>query len=265
MWKKKSVKHPGGEMELMEHLQELRTRLVRVFIAVCIGAVLCYEYSTQIFDFLARPYFEAFPNSALIGTGPAEALILKLKVAFFCGIVLAGPYIFYQIWLFVAPGLYENEKRLAIPFVASTSLLFFFGAWFCYRYIIPVAFGFFHEQYVSIGLTATIKVTEHLSMMLQSMVGFGAVFEMPVLAYFLARLGVINHRIMLSGARYAVVLIFIVSAVLTPPDVLSQVLMAGPLCLLYALSILIVKHTNPVSPSASDLPAAPPSQPPNFS
>ncbi|MBN8548096.1 MAG: twin-arginine translocase subunit TatC [Deltaproteobacteria bacterium] len=249
MWKKKSLKNPGGEMELMEHLQELRGCIVRIFIAVCIGATISYEYSTEIFDILSRPYFAAFSNASLIGTGPAEALILKLKVAFFCGIILSGPYIFYQLWLFIAPGLYENEKRMAVPFVASTSVLFLIGAWFCYHYIIPVAFSFFHDQYVSIGLTPTIKVSEHLSMMLQSMVGFGAVFEMPVLAYFLARLGVVNHRMMLSGARYAVVIIFIVSAVLTPPDVLSQMLMAGPLCVLYGLSILIVKYTTPATPT----------------
>lgn len=247
-------------MELMEHLQELRVRIVRIFLAVCVGAFISYEYSTEIFEILARPYFDAFPNSALVGTGPAEALILKLKVAFFCGIVLAGPYIFYQLWLFVAPGLYENEKRLALPFVASTSFLFIFGAWFCYHFIVPVAFGFFHEQYVSIGLTANVKVTEHLAVMLQSMVGFGAVFEMPVLAYFLARLGIIDHRMMLNGARYAIVIIFIVAAVLTPPDVLSQMLMAGPLCLLYGLSILIVKYTNPGKEAASDS-ATPPSVP----
>lgn len=244
----------------MEHLQELRVRIVRIFLAVCVGAFISYEYSTEIFEILARPYFDAFPNSALVGTGPAEALILKLKVAFFCGIVLAGPYIFYQLWLFVAPGLYENEKRLALPFVASTSFLFIFGAWFCYHFIVPVAFGFFHEQYVSIGLTANVKVTEHLAVMLQSMVGFGAVFEMPVLAYFLARLGIIDHRMMLNGARYAIVIIFIVAAVLTPPDVLSQMLMAGPLCLLYGLSILIVKYTNPGKEAASDS-ATPPSVP----
>ncbi len=235
-------------------------RIVRIFIAIFAGAVVSYEFSTQIFEILARPYFAAFPNSALIGTGPAEALILKLKVAFFCGIVLAGPYIFYQLWLFVAPGLYDNEKRLALPFVASTSFLFVFGSWFCYRFIIPVAFSFFHDQYVSIGLTANVKVTEHLSMMLQSMIGFGAVFEMPVLAYFLARLGILNHHMMISGARYAIVLIFIVSAVLTPPDVLSQMLMAGPLCVLYGISILIVKYTTAPVPGADEH-AAPPAAP----
>lgn len=246
----------------MEHLGELRTRLIYCFIGVCVASIAAYEFSTQVFEILCRPYFQAFPNSSLIGTGPAEALLLKFKVAFFCGVVVSGPFLFYQLWLFIAPGLYESEKKMVLPFVACTSLLFGLGSWFCYTFIIPVAFNFFHDEYLSVGLTPSVKVSEHLSMMIQAMVGFGVIFEMPVLAFFLARLGVINHRMMLNTGRYAVVIIFVVSAILTPPDILSQFLMAGPLCVLYALSIVIVKYAyREGKPDAPATPAVPPSAP----
>lgn len=228
-------------MHLFEHLAELRRRLIYSIAAVFVGAIASYNFSTQVFGFLCEPYFVAFPGSHLIGTGPAEALLLKIKVALFCGAILAAPIIFYQFWLFVAPGLYDSEKKLVTPFVFSTTFLFIVGAGFCYRFVIPIAFSFFHEEYQSINLTATVKISEHLSMMMQALLGFGIVFQMPIVAFFLARIGVLDHRMMLRGMRYALVVIFLISAVLTPPDVLSQFLMAGPLCVLYGLSILIVK------------------------
>jgi sec-independent protein translocase protein TatC len=242
MWNKKSVENPGAEMGILEHLAELRTRLLYSFLAICAAAVISYEFAPFLFDVLSRPYFEAFPDNQLIGTGPAEAFMLKIKVALFSGILLSSPFLFLQLWLFVAPGLYENEKRLVFPFVFCTTALFVLGAWFCYRFVVPLAFEFFHAQYASIGVTPQIRLSEHLSMMMQTLVGFGAVFELPIIAFFLARLGLITHHTLIRGSRYAVVIIFIVSAVLTPPDVLSQLLMAGPICLLYAFSILVVKY-----------------------
>ncbi len=255
----KNKSNAAGEMHLLEHLAELRTRLIYSFLGLSLASIVAYNYSTEVFAFLCQPYFQAFPNNQLIGTGPAEALMLKIKTAIFCGGILSSPFIFYQLWLFIAPGLYDNERKMVLPFVASTTGLFLLGAGFCYRYVIPLAFAFFQEEYKSIGVTPAVKISEHLSTMMQGLIGFGVVFQMPILAWFLARLGILNHRMMIEGGRYAVVIIFIVSAIFTPPDVLSQFLMAGPLCVLYAVSILIVKQAYrerpAASPEASSLPS----------
>jgi sec-independent protein translocase protein TatC len=232
------------EMGLFEHLGELRQRIIVAFISVLICAIIAYSFSSKVLDLLFEPFFANFDRGMLIGTGPAEAFILKLKVAFFCGIILSCPVLFLQVWLFIAPGLYDNEKRLVIPFVFFTSFLFLLGISFCYEFVLPVAFEFFKQQYDSIAkVTPAIRVEEHLSLMLQALIGFGLVFEMPVIAFFLGRVGIIDHKMMISGFRYAVVLIFVIAAILTPPDVLSQFLMAIPLVGLYGLSILIVKYT----------------------
>jgi sec-independent protein translocase protein TatC len=232
-----------GEMDLFGHLRELRKRIVNSLIAILIGSIVAYSFTREIFDFLSRPYFDAFPDNILIGTGLAEAFILKLKVAFFAGIVLASPVLFLQLWFFIAPGLYERERRLAFPFVVSTTGLFLLGVWFCYRWVFPFAFEFFREEYLSIGVTPTVRISEHLALMIQGLVGFGAVFQLPVIAFFLGQLGIIDDRTLIGGARYAVVIIFVLSAILTPPDVLTQFLMAGPLLVLYGISILVVRYT----------------------
>ncbi len=233
----------AGEMGLLEHLGELRNRLVICFIAVTITSIVAYSFTTELFFLLSRPFFDSFPQNLLIGTGPAEAFVLKIKVSVLTGIVLAAPIVFYQLWLFIAPGLYDHEKKLVIPFVAVASGLFAIGIWFCYVAVIPIAFSFFKEQYDSIGVTPTIRLSEHLSMMATALLSFGAIFELPVVAFFLGRVGIITDDTLISGFRYAVVIIFIISAVLTPPDVISQFLMAVPLLVLYGISILVVRFT----------------------
>ena len=242
-------------MGFLEHLGELRTRLITCAIAITLLACVSYSFSEWLFNLLTRPYFNAFAHDTLIGTGPAEAFMLRIKVSFFSGLLLSLPVLFYQLWMFVAPGLYHEERRLVLPFVVISSLLFAAGASFCYKIIFPFAFDFFKEQYQAIGLTPAIRMTEHLSVMVQGMLGFGLVFEMPVAAYFLGRAGIINHRMMISGLRYAIVIIFIAAGVLTPPDVLTQFLMALPLLALYGISILIVKYCG--SAVASEPPTSP--------
>lgn len=229
-----------AEMSLFEHLAELRKRLFFSAIAVVALACVSFSYTAEIFSLLSQPYIDSFHNNLLIGTGPAEAFLLRVKVAIFAGVVLATPILFMQLWLFVAPGLYDNERKLFIPFVAAATGLFLCGVAFCYMVVLPFTFQFFAEQYELTGITPTIRISEHLSMMTQALIGFGLVFEMPVIAFLLARAGVIDHHTLTGGARYAIVLIFIVSAVLTPPDVLTQILMAIPLILLYGISIGIV-------------------------
>lgn len=226
-------------MGLMDHLRELRKRLFVCALAVFVGAVASYSYAGEIFAVLCRPFFAAFPNSPLIGTAPAEAWFLKLKVSIFSGIFLVSPYLFYQLWRFVSPGLHSSERRQVVPFVILSTLLFGCGAYFCYSTVLPLSLAFFFDEFRSIGVTPTIRLSDHLSMSLTTIVGFGSVFELPLLAYFLARAGAITHHTLIHYFRHAVVAIFIIAAILTPPDVLSQCLMAGPLLLLYGVSIVV--------------------------
>lgn len=233
------------QMGLMDHLRELRRRLLICLILIALGAIASYAYAAPLFEWLSMPYFAAFGSSPLIGTAPAEAWVLKLKVSLFGGAVLTSPALFYHLWAFVSPGLYSHERRLIVPFVLFSTMLFVGGALFCHRIVLPYSFAFFYQEFQSIGVTPTIKVADNLSMTLTTLIGFGAVFELPLLTYFLARAGIIDHRFLLDWFRHAVVLIFVVAAVLTPPDVLTQLLMAGPLLALYGVSIGIAWWVGP--------------------
>lgn len=227
------------QMGFFEHLGELRKRLLICLFGIGVLSVVAYFYSAQVFQLMTAPFFTAFKDQSLIGTGPAEAFLLKMKMAVLVGIVVAAPLIFWQVWQFIAPGLHAQERYYALPFVIITSLLFFLGMSFCYSLVLPVAFKFFSEQYASIDLQPTIRIGEHISFVFSFLLAFGVMFEMPALAFILARLGVIDHVFLWNGLRYAIVAIFVVAAILTPPDVLSQFLMAIPLMALYFLSILI--------------------------
>ena len=232
-----------GEMHLLEHLSELRRRVIRAAIAVSITTIAAYGYSHDIFLLLADPFGESFGSATLIGTGPAEAFMLRMSVSFFAGVIIAVPLIFWEVWQFVKPGLYENERRLVIPFMLIASALFFLGVWFCFKVILPISFQFFKEQYELIGVTPQIKMSENLSLITKAMLGFGVAFEMPILAFFLGRSGLINDRMMIDGSRYAIIGILIIAAILTPPDVVSQMLLAVPLLALYGISIMVVRYS----------------------
>ena len=226
-------------MPLTAHLEELRTRLIRALLAIAIGFAACYGFSEPLVTFLIRPLQSIRPEQALvIGTGVTDAFFTKLKVSAVAGIFLASPAVFYQAWQFVAPGLYERERRVAMPFSLAASFFFVAGAAFCYYAVFPVAFRFFLEQFTSIDIAPQIRVNEYLSFVSRMLLAFGATFELPVATFFLARIGLVTHRMMMAVWRYAIVVIFIVAAVLTPgPDVASQMLMATPLLILYGLSI----------------------------
>ena len=216
-----------SDMPLLEHLRELRKRLIISIASIATLAIIAYLMSGVFFELLARPYYGSFESSALIGTGPAEAFLLKIKLALFGGLILASPILFYQLWLFIAPGLLEHERRLAIPFLLCSTALFLLGLWFCYSVVLPYAYRFFFAQYQSIDITPTVKINEHLGFLMRILIAFGCIFEMPVLAYFLGKLGIITASTLISGFRYAVVVIFLLAAMLTPPDVITQLLMAG--------------------------------------
>lgn len=235
------------EMDLFDHLGELRLRLIHCFGAIFVGGVVCYFFSATIFEALTHPFYSTFsdPSYRMIGTGPAEAFILKLKAAFFMGLIVASPYLFYQLWLFIAPGLYEHERKLVLPFVGGSTFLFLLGVSFCYFLVLPIALEFFHDQYLSLPqLTPEIRITEYLALVIKAIIGFGIVFELPILAYFLARMGIIDDHLMIRYARHAIVAVFLLSAILTPPDIMSQLMMAGGLMFLYAISIFIVRYSH---------------------
>lgn len=226
-------------MPLTAHLEELRTRLIRALLATAIGGALAWLGIEHLVAFLLAPLSALRPDEAfIIGTGVTEAFFTKLKVAVIAGMFVASPVIFFQAWRFVAPGLYSQEKRVALPFAFAASVFFVSGAAFCYTLVFPVAFRFFLAEFASIGVAAQIRVSEYLSFASRMLLAFGVTFELPVVTFFLARLGIVTHRTLISWWRYAIVGIFVVAAVLTPgPDVASQMLMAAPLVALYVLSI----------------------------
>ena len=230
------------ELPLTAHLQELRTRLSRALLAIIVCFAVCYPLSTRFFDFLTAPLTAATSASGtkveLIGTGVAEAFFTRIKVCAIAALFLALPVILYQVWMFIVPGLKSSEARYARGFVVAGTFFFLAGAAFCHQVVFPAGFPFFLSEYATIGVTPNIRIAEYLSFAANMMLAFGVTFELPVVAFFLARAGMITHRTLIGYGRYAILVIFIVAAVLTPgPDVASQMLMAAPLLVLYTLSI----------------------------
>jgi len=226
-------------MTFLEHLEEFRWCLVKSLGSIVLACILSFLFSDRIFAFMVAPLKQILkPGQSLIGTGVAEAFFIEIKVALVAGVFLAGPVIFYQIWRFIAPGLEEGEKRLVIPFVLFSSLFFVGGAYFCYRVVLPFAFLYFIDQYGSLGVSPEIRIGEYFTFFFRMVLAFGITFELPIFTFFLVRLGIWNYRFLWRQFRYAILVIFIVAAILTPgPDVISQVLLAVPLTVLYLVSI----------------------------
>lgn len=224
-------------MSLIGHLEELRSRVVKALLSVAVAFVPTYVFADRLFTFLREPLLQACPDCTLIGTSPTEAFFTKLKVAFIAALFLASPGVFYQLWRFVAPGLYVHEKRYVWPFVGFCSCFFVLGGGFCYVVVLPVAYAFFIEQFESIDVEATLRISEYLSFSSRILLAFGLTFQLPILSFFFSRLGLLTHRTLIGAFRYAVLVIFVLAAVLTPPDAVSQILLAGPLILLYGVSI----------------------------
>ena len=225
-------------MPLTGHLQELRSCLVKSCAAVAVGFGVCYAYVENLFFYLTSPLLRIqSPGLTLIGTAVPEAFFTKMKVAFIAGLFIALPVILWQTWRFVAPGLYEHEKRHARNFVFFGTLFFLLGAWFCYEVIFQLGFGFLLRRYEAIQVRPAIRVGEYLSFASELLLAFGITFELPVVAYFLTRIGLIDHTFLIRQFRYAIILILLLAAILTPPDIISQILLALPLTLLYGVSI----------------------------
>lgn len=226
-------------MTFTEHLEELRWRLLKSLGALALAFGLAYFESDRIFAYMIAPLQRSLqPGQNLIGTGVTEAFFIEMKVGLVGGLFLACPVIFYQIWRFLAPGLLGKEKKLVIPFVFCATAFFLGGAYFCYRVVLPIAFVYFIEQYQSLGVSPEIRIGEYFSFFFRMVLAFGVTFELPVFTFFLVRLGIVNYRLMWRSFRYAIVLIFVAAAILTPtPDVINQSLLAAPMLLLYILSI----------------------------
>ncbi|MDY6791425.1 MAG: twin-arginine translocase subunit TatC [Thermodesulfobacteriota bacterium] len=227
-----------GKLPFTGHLDELRKRLINIFIAVGIGFVASYAFKEKLFDILVHPLVTVMkPGDTLIFTGLPEAFFTYLKVAFLSGIMLAAPVIIYQFWMFVAPGLYEKERRILIPIVFLSSVFFIGGSLFGYFIVFPWGFKFF------LGFaTETIRplpsMKEYLSFSAKLLLAFGLVFELPLILTFLARLGLVSVDFLKKHRKYALLLFFAGAAILTPPDVVTQIMMALPLMILYEISII---------------------------
>ena len=235
----------------MEHLLELRQRLIWSFLWLLVAFGVTYYFADQIYDFLVQPLYDALEgqeNRRMIFTGLAEAFFTKLKVAFYGALFVAFPLIAMQIWKFVAPGLYKNEKRAFLPFLVATPVLFTLGGALVYYFVIPLAWRFFlgfeqpgGEGMLPIELEA--RVSEYLSLIIKLIFAFGISFQLPVLLLLLNRAGLLSLETLKKGRRYAVVIAFAFAAVMTPPDIISQIGLGIPILVLYELSILAIRLT----------------------
>ena len=231
-----------GQLPFTEHLEELRKRLIISAIAIGVGFLASYGFAEQLYMVLAVPIKAVMQDdNSFIFTSLTEAFFTYLKLAFFAGIVLASPVILYQVWAFVAPGLYKSEKKYALPFVVLSTLFFLAGVLFCFFVVFPIACKFFASFAESGIIEMKLKMSDYLSFSCKFMLAFGAVFEMPIFILFLSRMGLVTHEQLKRNRKYILVLSFVAAAFLTPPDIVSQILMAVPLILLYEVSIIVAK------------------------
>jgi sec-independent protein translocase protein TatC len=223
------------------HLKELRDRLVVCVIAVGIAFIISYAFKERIFAFLMQPFVQVMPaGSSFIFTNVTEAFITYFKIAIVAALFLGSPVLLYEIWMFVVPGLYEKEKNYVYPFIIFGSLLFVAGALFCYFIVMPVLFRFF-VGYASEFVVPMPSLKEYMSLALKLLITFGFIFLMPLVAYYLSKAGIINYRLLSSKRRYAILGIFVLSAIITPPEMTSQLLIVAPLIGLYEVSIIIAR------------------------
>jgi len=231
--------------ELKPHIADLRKRLVYSIICLIIAFFACFFFYEPILTWMMVPVEAVLPpNSQMVAVEIQETFFTALKVAFFAGFIISLPVIFWQMWLFLAPGLYEHEKKLVIPFVFFATLMFLIGAAFAYWVVVPFGFEFL-INFGSAVVTVLPSIGKYVGFFTKLLFGFGIAFELPVITFFLAKIGLVDDRMLKDFFKYAIVLIFILASLLTPPDVLTQFLMAGPLILLYLISIYIAKVFNP--------------------
>ena len=232
----------------ISHLIELRSRLLRSIVAIVVVLVCLFPWAKDIYAALAAPLLKALPQgSTMIATDVTGTFLVPLKVTLMAAFLIALPYVLYQMWAFVAPGLYHHEKRLALPVIFSSVIFFALGMAFAYFIVFPIAFGFF-AGYTPTGVQMMTDIDKYLSFVLTMFVAFGITFEVPVVVVVLVRLGVVSLEKLRSIRGYVIVGAFIVGAIFTPPDVLSQVMLAVPLWLLYELGLLVARFVAVTKP-----------------
>ena len=265
----KSEQEPDG-MTLWEHLEELRGRLVKMLIAFAIGGIAAWSQKERLLGILTTPFVEAWnkghhsEHAALHFPAPASLFFEYVRLSALSGFVFALPIMLYQVWAFVAPGLYSREKRYALPFVASSCLLFAGGGYFGWGVAFPLAFRFLlglsDKPVEGLEVKPTVMISDYLDFVMRMLLSFGLAAELPVLVFFLAVAGIVTHRHLIKFFRYFLVLDFVVAAVVTPPDVTSQLLLAIPLAGLYIFSIgvawLFARKPKPPDPEDPDAPPA---------
>jgi sec-independent protein translocase protein TatC len=245
--------------DLRPHLVELRKRLMIIVGTLILFFFVCFYFHEAIMHWMDQPLRDVLASvvnadgshavgNQLVTSQVGGTFFVALKVSFFAALFFSIPVLLWQIWMFVAPGLYSNEKKMLLPFIFGGTTMFTVGVLFAYYIVVPFGFEFLITFGYTSNYAALITIEDYVGFFTKIMFGFGLAFELPVFSYFLALLGLIDDRMMRDFFKYAVLIIFIVAAMLTPPDVLTQLLMAGPLILLYGLSIFIVKIVNPAPP-----------------
>ncbi|MFT3778128.1 MAG: twin-arginine translocase subunit TatC [Ottowia sp.] len=239
----------GTEQPFVAHLMELRDRLIKAMVAIGLvaGVLAVYPGPGQLYDFLAAPLVAHLPEGAtLIATDVITPFMVPLKILLMAAFLIALPVVLYQVWAFVAPGLYSHEKKMVLPLVVSSTILFFAGVAFCYYFVFGKVFAFI-QQFAPKSITAAPDIAAYLSFVMTMFLAFGLAFEVPIAVVVLARLGVVTVEQLKSFRGYFIVLAFVVAAVVTPPDVVSQLALAIPMCLLYEVGIraaaLFIRHT----------------------
>ena len=231
-------KKNGEETELtfLEHLEELRIRIIRALLALTAGFLLTYYFTPRIIDFLIQPFL-AFDTSHLTLLAPTEGFLVKLKTSFLAGLVVSSPMIFYQFWKFVAPALYENERRFIFPVVSWSVVLFFTGGIFAYH-VLPFAMKFF-QSFAMENVENFWSLSKYITFVTYLLLAFGLVFELPLVLYYAARMGLVTKVFLRQKRRHALITLLVLSALITPPDIFTQIVLALPLALLYEISILL--------------------------
>ena len=235
------TQEPAAEQSFLSHLVELRQRIVRAALAVIVIFIPMAFFMQQIFDFLSQPMMAALPTGAkLLATGVITPFMVPLKVTLFAAFLIALPYVLWQVWAFVAPGLYRHEKKLAAPLIASSVLMFFAGMAYCYYVVFGFVFKFI-AGFAPASVMVAPDIEAYFSFVMGMFLAFGLTFEVPIVVVLLVRFGIASIDNLKKARPYVVVGAFIVAAVFTPPDVLSQLLLAIPLCLLYELGIIVAR------------------------
>jgi len=241
----------GGDlpsMGFLEHLEELRRRIIYSLLGVAVGFFACWYYADRIFSLMQRPIMEALARNhmpeKLVYLNPTEPFNMYLKVGLLAGLFVASPYVLYQVWMFISPGLYRNEKRYVVPFMASTVFLFVAGGYFGYRIVYPQALDFligYGRQFQPM-----ITIGEYTDLFLTIIIGLGVIFEMPILVFFLSLMGMVTAGFMWRNLRYAILIIFVIAAIVTPTtDILNMCIFAAPMVALYVVSIAIAFLVHP--------------------